>query len=456
MKMTWHSSACVSYTSKGTRILFDPWLVNSAYLGSWQQWPPAESALNHVLETKFDFIVYTHFHSDHWDAGFLREYLKIWKLRKHKPKIIVSQNSWPQLERAIKNVGKDDISLISLPSNRKFSLNEFGFNITMFESDFCDPILCGKSLPCYSPESRFRAFDSASILQDDDITILNLNDAVSSQIDLHLMRMGITADVVMGVFSAAGSFPQCIDSYSQREKLLQREKFIDNALDRLLMSAERMNAKYIFPFAGQYILSGRLASLNDYRAVLPASQACEELKQRTERKVFTLGTNESVVFAHRAIESLGEGYSEPSDDIKSIYLNQKNNSYFYESRSIEAVDLDTLVRNLENSSVKLKSMYEKVQKTRYFIRLQSQFDEIKWNLEFGENLSFGPEIQQSDSDYCLIRLDLRLLDSCLRRRSGHANFTSVHWNQAHIGSHLSFKQSRYDSQAHYLLNFLHN
>jgi hypothetical protein len=452
--MTWHSSACVSFESFETKILFDPWLESPAFLGSWQQWPPAKDSLAECLATKFDFIVYTHFHSDHWDPKFLKDYLRIWNERGHHPVILLAKNTWGQLANSIGAVAQDNAQIVLAESGRPLSLNSSGFKVTTWVSDFCDPLACGKQLPCYSSNPSSRAIDSVWLIADEDSTILNINDAVASQIDVHLQKIGVRADLVMGVFSAAGSFPQCMSNLTPERKAQEKEIFLKNALDRLVKVGERLNANYIFPFAGQYILSGKLAVLNSDRAIVPVSIARNQIQNLTDIKVFTLGTGETCTLVQGEIVDIGNDYVEPDDQAVLAYLNQKNGPYAYELRPVEKVNLAKLSENIELASLKLSQMYRNMEKFDYSIRIKAFNTDFSWSLEFGTELKYGP-FDSLQSNHSEISLDLRLLDGCLRRKSGYEGFTIMHWNQAHIGSHLSFNQSSYNPTAHYLLNFLH-
>ena len=454
MKMTWHSSACVSFESSETKVLFDPWLKSSAYLGSWHQWPPAKDSFDACLATKYDFIVYTHFHSDHWDPQFLKEYLNIWRGRGHFPVILLAKNSWGQLAKSIRDIMRDDAKVVLMDSGKPYSLNNRGFKITTWVSDFCDPIACGKQIPCFSANPASRAIDSVALVEDDGFSVLNLNDAVASHIDIHLQNIGVRADLVMGVFAAAGSFPQCMSNFSAERKGVEKEAFLKSAMERLVTAGDRLKAKYLFPFAGQYILGGRLAALNSERAIIPASVARDQIQNLTSMKVFTLNTNESITTSRDEIVQIGISYSEPNNETMSTYLEQKNTQYTYELRDLEKVNIEKLFENIEIASLKLAKMYGSLQKFNYSIRIKAINSDFNWSLDFGKELKYGKS-QNLQSDHSEILLDLRLLDGCLRRKSGYEGFTSMHWNQAHIGSHLTFNQTAYNGPAHYLLNFLH-
>jgi UDP-MurNAc hydroxylase len=453
MKMTWHSSACVSYESKGTRVLFDPWLESKAFLGSWSQWPPAENTKENILAIKFDYLIYTHFHSDHFDQKFLSLYLKAMVDFNHKPIILVAESSWVQLSGSILNIAKDRAEVRVLKSGQKMNLNSDGFAVSLFCSDHCDPLSCGKVIPCFSNNPKFRAIDSVALIEDKQTRIANFNDAVSSNLDIHLEKLGIKVDLVMGVFSAAGSFPQCQLDLSQTEITALKTNFIANALKRLSLTADRLGAKFIFPFAGQYILIGDKSKLNENRAVITAAEAKIKLMELTDKQVISLNPNESIEFYKGEISSMGQPYIEPSEYFRNNYLKgYENEKYFYEKRDLESIDLHDLGKNLEIASRKIsKNLFEDL---NYTISLRATNSDFRWDLNFQKNLNWGRGLDQLEN-YCEIYLDLRLLDGCVRKSSSYGGFTSMHWNQAHIGSHLKFKQSNYNATAHYLLNFLH-
>lgn len=451
--MTWHSSACVSYESGGTNVLFDPWLESKAFLGTWSQWPPAEETKQNVLGIKFDYLVYTHFHSDHFDQKFLSLYLREMGRLNHKPIILVAESSWVQLASSILNIAKDRADIRVLKSGQKMNLNSHGFTISLFCSDHCDPIACGKVIPCFSNHPKFRAIDSVALIEDEQSKIANFNDAVSSNLDLHLEKLGIKVDLVMGVFSAAGSFPQCQLDLSQNEITSLKTNFVDNALKRLSLVADRLGAKFIFPFAGQYVLIGNRAKFNENRAVITAAEAKDKLMKLTDKQIISLNPNESVEFHKGEVASIGKPYIEPTEQFRNNYLKEyENEKYFYEKRDLEAIDLLHLEKNLEIASKKIsKDLFEDL---NYTISLRTTNSDFRWDLNFQKNLQWGKELNRLEN-YCEIYLDLRLLDGCIRKSSSYGGFTSMHWNQAHIGSHLQFKQSGYNATAHYLLNFLH-
>jgi hypothetical protein len=170
----------------------------------------------------------------------------------------------------------------------------------------------------------------------------------------------------------------------------------------------------------------------------------------------TLATNQSAEFKGTMIISLGSEYVEPNSELLRTYLEAKNQPYLYQNRSTEVVDLSLLYENLDIASTRIAEKYQRLVEMDYSISIRTINSEVEWFLNFGKELTFGKESSRSSDRYSQITLDVRLLDGILRRKSTYQGFTSMHWNQAHIGSHLIFDQNEYDPNAHYLLNFMHN
>ena len=168
---------------------------------------------------------------------------------------MLAKHTRGQLANSIANVARDNAQIVLVESGRPYQLNNSVFDITTWLSDYCDPLIWGKQLPCFSPNPFSRAIDSVSLIADDNFSASNLNDAVSSNLDTYLHKVEIRADLVMGVFSAAGSLPQCMSNFSPTQKCDEKEIFLDNSMERLARAGNELKAKYKFSFSGKYILS---------------------------------------------------------------------------------------------------------------------------------------------------------------------------------------------------------
>lgn len=64
------ASACVVIEHHGIRVLCDPWLSESAYMGSWYHNPPLTVRPEDFHDV--DFIYLSHIHQDHCDLETLK------------------------------------------------------------------------------------------------------------------------------------------------------------------------------------------------------------------------------------------------------------------------------------------------------------------------------------------------------------------------------------------------
>ena len=112
MKITQFRSSTFILELGKIKILFDPWLVNGEYYGSWYQYP--EYNLDENLD-KFnvDYICITHIHPDHFSRKTLS------KLNKDIP-ILILNYSLPFLKKNIERLG---FNVIEVESGNKFNID---------------------------------------------------------------------------------------------------------------------------------------------------------------------------------------------------------------------------------------------------------------------------------------------------------------------------------------------
>src|SRR5437879_3258888 len=68
------SHAGLLIKGSGKTLVFDPWLVGSAYWRSWWNYPPVPRSLWESLQP--DFIALTHIHWDHFHGPSLRKFAR--------------------------------------------------------------------------------------------------------------------------------------------------------------------------------------------------------------------------------------------------------------------------------------------------------------------------------------------------------------------------------------------
>ena len=101
-----HSHSCLEFRLNKISILFDPWLIGSAYWRSWWNFPeptPFESLIKEISSCEELYIYITHLHWDHFHGPTLR---KLYKLI-------------PKLKFIISNVPEKDLKMIYLKFSTK-------------------------------------------------------------------------------------------------------------------------------------------------------------------------------------------------------------------------------------------------------------------------------------------------------------------------------------------------
>ena len=97
MKITHVYGACEIIESKGVKILFDPWLIDGEYYGSWASYPTVKDLDFGILDD-IDYIYISHIHPDHFSR------LTLSKIDKSIP-ILIHKFPAPFLKNNIERLG---------------------------------------------------------------------------------------------------------------------------------------------------------------------------------------------------------------------------------------------------------------------------------------------------------------------------------------------------------------
>ena len=145
MKMTILSHAGLLVESRGKQLVCDPWLVGSAYWRSWWNYPPVAPEL--IASLKPDWIYLTHIHWDHFHGASL-------KLFSRDTPILVPFDRYTRIRDDLAHIGFTNV--VELRHGRRHELTD-GFALSSYH---------------FSPFT-----DSAVVIEAEDTTILNANDA---------------------------------------------------------------------------------------------------------------------------------------------------------------------------------------------------------------------------------------------------------------------------------------
>ena len=258
-------SACVEIQTSGITILTDPWFTDGVMNGSWYHFPEVVDPFEYITEP--DYIYISHIHEDHYDPKFLH---KLFDKYGVKPILIPDSK-----HNYLLHIGKSD-GLILTPTRYL----DLGHTELFIEEDATDSI---------------SDVDSTLIVHDkiNNKTFLNLNDCIYNESHVNklqkiLKKFTNHIDLVGMVYTSAGPFPQTyFDLKSDKYALLEAADNRKNkCFDLYVRYAESFPSEYRLPFAGDYILGGKLTELNEYRG---SADAFEVTKFDNKALVFNAG-----------------------------------------------------------------------------------------------------------------------------------------------------------------------
>jgi UDP-MurNAc hydroxylase len=443
MKVTWHTNACVIIESKkGARILCDPWFTAGAFLGSWFHWPPLPTGeADDIEESEFDAIYISHLHPDHFDRVFLARYLR----RHPATRLVIAKFAHPWLREGVSRLAGGRHQVAEVGSFEDVWVGDIRVRIVV--ADVCDPRVCGSSIPCV-PQAWRRGIDSVAIFDADGQTVCNANDALAVNHIPKLTKAIGRVDLLMGHYGGASPYPQCFPDVPDKHEAAQ--KVVDATTSTLATAAEALGARLLMPFAGQYVLGGRLVGLNDDRATVPLDQAAELVRTQTSAEVFTIEPSGSI--------DLGSGekspdYVEPTTTTRDKYLELISTATF----SYESADL------AEYDAIPIAELFEAAERIANRVRATSVDHgcsfvigngEASVTLNMDRDCDVVPGVSPRTENVTTITMPSGLLHQLTRRRRGYKGFTSVHWNQADVGSHFVWRRAgEYSQPAHAMLNF---
>jgi len=239
-------SACVVIATPDIRILSDPWFTEGVYDGSWFQFPKVDKPIELIGDV--DVIYVSHLHPDHYDAKFLRQYFAAYG----KKEVVIAAHT---------------------PNHLANKMRVDGFGATILQ----EPRQVGKTrfeiLPHKTGSSS--DIDSALIVKYTDAQrthcVVNSNDIIfDDAMSSELKGAAGEVDILLCGYTGAGPYPQTYFDFSDAALAVQAQKKKEAFFERYRALVKTMEAKVNVPFAGQYILGGKLVQLNDYRGVADA------------------------------------------------------------------------------------------------------------------------------------------------------------------------------------------
>jgi len=277
MRVTYLTSAAILVESGDVDILCDPWLVDGAYYGSWAHYPPPDFVPEDFDDV--DYIYISHVHPDHFHPETLE------RMDNDIP-VLMHDYRWDYLADAVEELG---FEAIELPQGEPRYLGG-DTHINVLAADGCDPERCGNFFGCtWYDEDADRTgstqVDSMAVIDNGDHTLVDTNDCpypIAEPSCREIKREYGDVDLLCHQYSAAQFYPQAVTNYDHETRVNERDRVIREKYELALNFIDLFEPTYYMPFAGEYVLAGDLADLNEYTANPPRAEAQSFFERRTD------------------------------------------------------------------------------------------------------------------------------------------------------------------------------
>lgn len=431
MKIEFVTNACAIYESHGFRLVSDPWLTDGAFEGSWCHYPPVRTTPAE-LAARTDALYISHAHPDHYDERTLAVFPR------DIPIIILDQP--PNiLRRLLTNMGFTNLILSKSGERRTIGPFEYdllkAFDEHHFETAALDNIL-----------------DSACFLKSDGVSVMNFNDNIPSEETCErLVRLYPDLTMIQVQYTAAGPFPSCFTNLGHDEQLTASERVRDNYATHTGVIAKIMRPKFLMPFAGQFVIGGRLFEKNRVLGTTTPHHAAERCKE-IATNVETVLLSEGMSIDLPSGNILGGPYNYVHEDEQFSYVQRALASIRYPHEDApEDVSNEDLAGMFASAFANFR---QKQKALDYFpdvvLAIDSDHGAFEFDLKSGDSgLLNGDGSLTKGRDHIRISTDRRLLPLLLSGK--------VHWNNAMVGMHLDFHRSpeRYDPDVYTALSYFH-
>lgn len=414
-------SACVITKTKDVTVLHDPWFTEAIYDGSWFQFPKITNPLDSIGDV--DYIFVSHIHPDHYDSEFLREYFK----KFGEKKIIIANHQPNHLLGKMRGDG-----FIPIILNDVLTIGKTSIEIIPHKTDSISDV------------------DSAIVIKyfgEDKIhCVVNVNDIIFDDTMRALVKNRANEiDILLCGYTGAGPYPQTYFSDDDEQLEIEARKKKFSFFERYKILTNTLGARVNIPFAGKYILGGKLSHLNFLRGVADPVEVLE-FDKHAVILADDGGEIDTLTFKADKIRSTKYDVKE----IEKVIGGLKNKKMDYE-RLIALEEINQLpIKRLLYSATKNAVSRSELEHDYFFcIKLQTdEYAVINANKNANEFISYITEYQKLPTPRSEISIDMRYLFGLI---------TNVyHWNNAEVGSQFYTKRipNTFNRKAQTFLNFL--
>ena len=220
MQITFLGQAGLFVESKGASILCDPWF-NPSFFGSWYPFP-ANDGIDPEVIGHPTYLYVSHLHHDHFDPRYLRDHVD------KSATVLLPDYPLDELEKELRALGFS--SFIKSTDLETFDAGPFRLGIHALVAPTDGPI-----------------GDSALLIDDGDVRVLNMND--SRPIDPDRLLEEGPLDALFLQFSGAIWYPMVYEYPEKAKQVLGHKKRVAQQA-RAFRYIEVLDPAFVVPSAG--------------------------------------------------------------------------------------------------------------------------------------------------------------------------------------------------------------
>ena len=441
MKLTHIKSSTVVIESNNVKVLCDPWLFDGEYYGSWYHYPQLK--IDDDYFKSIDYIYVSHIHPDHFSRktfAYLDKSIPV-LIHRYEAKFLKF------------NLEKLGFIVTELTNDEPYTLiNDFHINI--IAADYCNPELCSKFFGCGIVEAKYGStqIDSLAVFSDGTKTVLNVNDCPYELAKTALFNVKERyghIDLALVGYAGAGPFPQCFE-LSDEIKIEKAESKQKQFIDQGIKYIQAINPEYFMPFAGTYVLGGRLAELNAYRGVPEIADALNVMSNHVNAHGILLNTYYTF-----------DLYNPDDLEVYEPICIDTKNDYIKNVLSKKPLDYELhQPPNLASLLNLIPPAFERFLQKRKEIQFSSETFVVIWlndllKVQFqcnSDSYTFSSNGDPLPDCFVSYKVDSKLLYEILKGPR------YAHWNNAEIGSHIQFvrEPNIFERGLYHSMNFFHS
>ena len=429
MKIINFGGATAIMEHNGTRILFDPWLDDGIFHGSWYHYPPL--AIGVEALGRLDYVYISHIHEDHCSAGTIRHI--------NPDAEIILMDREPNFVLKFLQTNGFHFKKIHLIKPRTPVELVPGLIVDMVEPD---------------PSNEMsRLIDSALVLKWDNFVIYNANDCQPYGSGLqYLIDTYGKVDFALLPYSGGSGYPSCYLNLSTEEKQSEKKRVLDSRIKSFINAVDTLKPTYVLPFADQYVIGGSRADLNAHVSHPPSPGVVETplREANLSSELLLLNSGQEYDFQQNK-KNPDDAYQHKNESDRDIYINTelKTNCLYDHEKFIfnPSVSSERLLRAARNNLWRIQQKLDQYPNYHFYLDTTDKHERFLVKLD-SPDISSVPLTDKLEQPFLRIAVPSGLLIMLL---IGH-----VSWNIADAALFLDYERipNRYDTTIYALLNYL--